>query len=376
MTVSIFVAVLLYGTLKGWIVRTFEPSGRTLVAITLTLFVVLFVLTHAVLFRLKGGDKTRLQAFGTIAAHICGFAAMYGFADSQEIEYIEEGGERGILFWITLNAVMIGVLSMVMSQVMNRVALNDGVVDEDEEKWMDTCEECDDDVFCLAVSFLITLFVRYLIRGDPQPYEPGHVGNVKQVHANWLLACAVGAAVCIFIGAVCMLKFASGVPHGSSRMRILINIQHLISMIMAWSFLFWSEWQLYVWGWQSSVIGGCLVIAIGMTLVSFVCVILLNWMSKRVTEDKMVRRAMSSLEMALGVLVGFSWERAFDVGFEEIEVEYHHTARGPFIVTGMALMLFVAVAPAWRLHILPKAIQFEEEAKNEREATKSQALRR
>jgi len=133
MTVSIFVAVLLYGTLKGWIVRTFEPSGKTLVAITLTLFVFLFVLTHAVLFRLKGGDKTRLQAFGTIAAHICGFAAMYGFADSQEIEYIEEGGERGILFWITLNAVLIGVLSMVMSQVMNRVVSDDGIIDEDEE---------------------------------------------------------------------------------------------------------------------------------------------------------------------------------------------------------------------------------------------------
>lgn len=368
MTVSIFAAILLYGTLKSFIIRTFEPSPVTLTVIILAVFLCFFVGTHALLFKLKGGDEESMQAAATLLAHICGFAAMYGFADSHEIEFLEEFGASGLVLIIIASGVIIAGLSYTMYLVMNRVA--GAEVDESEQKWMETCEETDDDVFCLAVSFLIVLLCRHLIRGKAQPYEPGEVGRVIQSDANYLLACSAGFGLLVCLGAGIMMKYQDEMHHGSSARRLSTIVQHLNSMIMAWAFLFWAEWQLYVWGWESSVIGGCIVIAVFMTMFGMLCVFLLNFVQVHFRESKVMRRAMNSLELALGVLIGFSWERAFDVAFEEVHHEYHEQAYGEFVVSILAILLFAIVAPAWRLHILPKADKLEREAKMERQSSK------
>merc|ERR1719271_944739 len=126
---------------------------------------------------------------------------------------------------------------------------------------------------------------------------------------------------------------------------------------MAWSFLFWSEWQLYVLGWESTVIGACIAIAFFLSFLCFAMVFVLSNLAERFKSNKLARRALGSLELALGILVGFSWERAFDVGFEEIEHKIHHDKRlqiSPVLcIVLLSTVLLVIVAPAWRLYILP-----------------------
>jgi len=357
MTASIFVAVLLYGTLKGAIVHFFEPSVEALVCITLVLFVVFFVGTHVILFALKGGDETRLQAGGTIMAHVCGFSAMYGFADGAEVQLINDLGVHGGFGLVVVAAVVITLLSFIMGVVMDMVANDDGVVTEDEEAWIDTCQETIDDVFCLAISFLLVLMFRFLIRGHPQGYEPGKVGNVSQSDANILFTIALGFGLLLPLGAVWMST--AQIPRGLAT-RVATNIQHLNSMIMSWCFLFWAEWQLYVVGWEHTVVGGCLVVAVFLTLSSFLAVILLSYVPVD-QSNKLLRRAKNSVELALGVLVGFSWERAFDVGFEVIGENFESSGsnKGPAVVLLMSAVLFVIVAPAWRYYILPKSLELD-----------------
>jgi hypothetical protein len=363
MTASIFVAVLLYGTLKMVILSTFEPGFEATIAITLTLFVIFFVGTHAILFHLKTGDKMQLQAAGTIMAHISGFAAMYGFADCQEVEMFEKLDAQGLIMLIVGAAVVICGLAFIMDKVMMKIAMADGVQDESEEEWIDTCEETDDDVFCLAISFLTVLFVRYLIRGKVYPYEPGKIGTISQGETNTLLSCAFCFLALACGGAGIIIKYQNLLSTNKFDRRITTNLQHLNSMIMAWSFLFWAEWQLYVWGWESTVIGGCLVVAVFLTVASFGCVFLLNCVQSHFSGSKMAMRAMGSLELALGVLVGFSWERAFDVGFEEIEHTLAHRVHigipAHVSVVLMSIFLLIIVAPAWRYYILPKSAQME-----------------
>lgn len=365
MTVSIFVAVLLYGTLKMLILHIFEPGFHATIGITLVLFVLFFIGTHALLFHLKGGDETQLQAYSTVAGHICGFAAMYGFADCQEVEMFEALEAKGFVLLIVSSASIISILTYAMDKVMEKVAADDGVVDAEEERWIETCDETVDDVFCLAISFLCVLFIRYLITGKVQAYEPGKLGDVSQAHANILLLVVIGFVCLVAAGTVTMIKC----PHLCATdfdKRITLNLQHLNSMILAWSILFWAEWQLYVWGWESTVIGGCLVIAVLLTVFSFATVFLLSYMSTFIQGGHGERRTMKSLELALGVLVGFSWERAFDVGFEEIEHTLHHRIHlgiPPWAtVTLLSLVLLIIVAPAWRFYILPKAAHLEEKA--------------
>lgn len=370
MTVSIFAAVLLYGILKGLIIIVFEPSVTALTVMTLMLFVLLFLGSHAFLYTLKSASQVQVKGSGIILAHICGFAGMYGLADSREIAFVEEHGTPGMMALVLLSATCIGGLSYVMDILMKKVEDGESVIAtrngegrtprEEDELWIDTCDEMDDDVFCLAVSFSIVLWFRYMIRGRPFPYMPGMCGNVTQHDAHLLLGCSIFFAVLVFVGAFAMHKFHHQVD---AHRRIATNAQHLSSMIMAWCFLFWAEWQLYVWGWEHTIIGGCLLIAIFMTLFSFGAVILLNHIQGHFHSTKMMQRAMGSLEMALGVLVGFSWERAFDVGFEEINAKYEHGIFGPCLVILLSIGLFAVVAPAWRWNILPKVMKLEEKAK-------------
>jgi len=370
MTVSIFVAVLLYGILKEMIILVFEPGITALIVMTLILFVILFVGSHGFLYKLKSGSELQVKGSGIILAHICGFAGMYGLADSREIALVEERGTPGMIALVLTSSIVIAGLSYFMDIVMKKMEHGETVVAtrngegrtprEEDELWIDTCEEMDDDVFCLAVSFSIVLWFRYMIRGRPFPYMPGAVGNVTQHHANVLLSCSFLFTVLVFAGAFAMIKFHY---HIDSHRRVATNAQHLCSMIMAWCFLFWAEWQLYVWGWEHTIIGGCLVIAIFMTLFSFGAVVFLTHIQAYFHSTKMMQRAMGSLEMALGVLVGFSWERAFDVGFEEINAKYEHGMLGPCLVILLSIGLFAIVAPAWRLNILPKVLKLEEKAK-------------
>jgi len=373
MTASIFTAVLLYGTLKMLLIVAFEPSPMVSVAIILTVFVTFYVATHGILFLLKDGCTKstnaweNLEAAGTILAHMSGFAAMYGFADCFELEVVKENGAGGLALLIVASSIFIVVLSSLVEKVMQKVALVDGNADEDEKKWMEQCSETDDDVFCLASSFLVVLFLCYLILGRVMPYMPGKMGEITQYQANILLGCGIGFVLLIKTWTL-GFSFLNRQGH-----RIKDIGLHMINMMMAWTFLFWAEWQLYVWGWESTVIGGALVVAFFLTIASFSVVLLLDAYSRSQargasrSSNRDVKKTVRSLELALGVLVGFSWERAFDVGFEEIEHTLEHNPKINIPIphwAGVAIMSFVLliiVAPAWRLYIMPKAERLEEQ---------------
>jgi cation transport ATPase len=367
MTASIFVAVLLYSSMKMLILHILEPNMLWHVIITLVSFLIFYIGTTAMLYALMGKDDEQLEATATVLAHITGFAAMYGFADAQEIEHIEHLGLTGVVLLIVVASALILSLSQITDKVMKRMSGNDGRVDQAEEKWMEVIDETDDDVFCLAISFLFVLLFRYLIRGEATPYEPGRkLSDVTQPQATALLCVALGFVVLVGAGAVACSKFGQRMNQHKKSKRIVSNIQHLNSMIMAWCFLFWAEWQLYVSGWESTVMGATVVLAFVLTGASFAFVFVLDAIRERLKSNKMAARALSSIELALGVLVGFSWERAFDVGFEEVEHALKHTYHSPiipahFVVLLMSTLLLVIVAPAWRYYILPKVAKYEVE---------------
>jgi hypothetical protein len=368
MTASIFVAVLLFGTVKAMLLKIFEPSVPQRIALTLVMFVCCFLGLHALLFKLKESSKLNLQTGATLLSHITGFAGMYGFCDSAELKFIEEKDVHGIVLLIFVSAAIIITLIVVMSKVMRKVALADGTMDEKEEEWIDTCEETDDDVFCLSVSFLLTLLLRFLIRGELLPYEPGHVGAITQSEATQMLVCGLFFGVLVGGGAAVVAKHGASITSPNAK-RAVTGVQHLNSMTMAWCLLFWAEWQLYVWGWERAVIAGCLVVAVSMTIFSFGVVILSNYAMDSIRNSgKLAKRARKSIELALGILVGFSWERAFDVGFEELEHTIaHHTTEhnAEILLLGLSALLVAIVAPAWQWHILPKTMQSSDESAQE-----------
>jgi len=354
---SIFIAVVLYALGKGVIEHAFEPSPSNMVRITLVSFALLFVGLHAVLYNLKGGGN-QLKAVAQISAHVCGFCAMFGVAD---LMLVHEFNFRQTLLVIIVSGVTITGGSWIMHMAMNKVSNADGFMDSEEKEWMETCEETTDDVFCLSTSFLITLMLQYIIRGKHETYIPGEIENVTQTYANKLLAVALLFGVLVGVGAVAMKSV--GTSSSTAATRAATNFQHLTSMIMAWCFLFWAEWQMFLFGWGCTTIAASLANAIFMTLLSFACVCFLALFHTYFRRTKMLHRSLKSLELALGVLAGFSWERAFDLALEHITIAGHSNGHGGrFAVTLMAVALLAISFAAWRLYILPKALSLEDES--------------
>merc|ERR1712217_819527 len=70
-------------------------------------------------------------------------------------------------------------------------------------------------------------------------------------------------------------------------------------------------------------------------------------------DSKASSDALRTMITALGVLVGFSWEHCFDFGGTAIASE---TQNGPLAKLAIAIITMVFIVPAWRNHILFKAM--------------------
>jgi hypothetical protein len=398
MTLSIFVAVLMYGGVRHALLASIHEgfcetrsnqmcsSGILAeVCITLGLFIFLFVGTHMLLFRVnkwQGDDNSghHVAAWATVMGHLSAFAAMYGFADSLKVPAIQEYGVWGCLGVIIFAFITLVVLMHVMDRVMERVVEDESsdagqMISAREAHWIERCEETDDDVFSLSISFLLVVLIRFSIRGRFMPYQAGQVGDVTQEDSWTLLAYVFLFLVLTTVGGALMMKYAGTylktiMDQAESRaksplvIRTCTLIQHVNSMTTAWLLLFWSEWQMYLQGWENTVIGGCILQAIILTLSSFCMVYVLVYFEDQM-PTKLAKRALKSLELALGILVGFSWERAFDVAFEEVDhyLRHHqHVSRtlGSLEALTLTLLLIAIVGPAWRLYILPKALTVED----------------
>merc|ERR1719454_953520 len=282
---------------------------------------------------------------------------MYGFADLYDVPFFAEMGMWGYIVLILISVVIVGGMIWVTDKMMLKMAMADGEMDESEEKWVEICDETDDDIFCLAMSFLLVQMLRGWVRGENLSYMPGKVGDVTQSQANWLLGLFFLLAVLTGVCAGYLLKKFK--KSSKAQLRSICNFNHVMSMSTAWLLLFWAEWQLYVWGWEYTVIGGCLLNSICLTMFSFAMCFVFN-AAEDAVKSKAAKRAVDSVELSLGILVGFSWERAFDIAFEAMEHTVEHDPKylwidGIVAVTIVSGILLAIVAPAWRLYILPKA---------------------
>merc|ERR1712222_134949 len=78
-------------------------------------------------------------------------------------------------------------------------------------------------------------------------------------------------------------------------------------------------------------------------------------MGEEEKEESCCGRALTIIN-AIAILVGFSWEHAFDTGVEAIA---SLTARPVETELFLALFVVILIVPAWRKYILKKVMQLK-----------------
>jgi len=366
MTVSIFSSVLLYASIKT-VVLYFFPEVVALY-VQLALYFILYCLLQLALYAIKGHDELLVVATGTIFAHVVAFSAMYVGAEIQLLP--SPWGVRGsnaLLVTLIVAAVLYG-LSRVSDRIRQHFAAMDGNVDESEILWMEQVDDAENDIIALAVGFLAMQAVRFYLCGEPVPFHahnaPPERINQTQIHELLFAGILFGVLTCAIAYVeehyiLVRTEQADADEPEAQRTQtkrlfgLAINVS---SMAMAWCLLFWGDWQLFEMGLDvRNRVSGCILLGLTLTMLSLLSIFALDFLAD---NGRMGKKALRSLILALGVLVGFSWEKAFDVAMEDIA----HTDFGLGLPPGVKVLiqtaiLCVVVIPAWYKYILPHAIE-------------------
>lgn len=371
MTVSIFCAVLLYGMVhiicEDVLVKAgaiAEHDELAMMVLDLSIGLLLFVLLNLLLWYLRH-QHTKVHTCATILAHMVGFAAMYGFAAMQDLEFCRESLLMAIGVFC-LAAVVLGVLGTITAHIHHRVLeapASERLKERlDREEWEESVEEAEDDAVGLCLGFLLTQVARFAITGHLQPWEAHEAEEYHPFsHRAALLACGVGFGILTASGTVVIHsmkllgKETGRTVHVSGRLAKLAR--HICSTAMAFCLVYYGEWQLARTAFTRPRIGAALLLTLVMTML---CIPLIFAFNAAAEHDIASPKALRSIIVGLGVLVGLLFERAFDIALVDIGA-YDPSGVGTpskgLRTVLVGLFLVGVVLPAWHMYIMPKAKQ-------------------
>lgn len=367
--VSIFCSVLIYLQIRSTIADTFEffaghvLSNTEISMICVPLYLVLYLLLQVVLFYLQSKSHETMHGVAEIFAHTAAFSAMFGFDSLIQVPLF--GGQPHMaLVVLVLAFVVQATLGIAAHKLRMAKAMEDGVVTKDEEHWMGAVEEAENDVIALSLSFLITAVCRGFIIGRVYAYQAAREPRGISFTQVWTL---FGCAMFWFV--VAMLTTWAGLvlEHGPMAERIIKISKSVTMFASCWCLIFWADWFLYELGFEGTRIEACLIMALILTAFAAVEIFMIDAVADRLAHHN-AQRGLRYTIVSLGVLVGFSWEKAFDIAMEDIAHSSHILGIPPTTFLHiLAMMLLVVVLPAWYYYILPKTIESIEEEEEERE---------
>jgi len=208
---------------------------------------------------------------------------------------------------------------------------------------------------------------RYAISGVLPDYLGNEEGAVlhEQADSFKLAGLGVSFAVLVMVIVVATGEQEEAPEHGSFRAfvkRCTLVGQNGSAMAFAWCILVVCRWEaarIAALGDSNGII--CRVaIALVVSFAGFFIVAGLDALADLSITGPAVDNALVSLIQGLSILVGFSWEQAFDGGVECI-AEMTDNPVGIGLVLGIGVAL--VVLEPWRRYILKKVIRYKEENK-------------
>merc|ERR1712196_755395 len=158
-----------------------------------------------------------------------------------------------------------------------------------------------------------------------------------------------------------------GGPHGGQAHKTSIPAHRLVEMskfvfsfCFAWCVLTGSTWICMIfqneYGWTHIWME-----VLEALIMSFVCVVII-WLLDKVADldetgddvDECIRDSV----LAFGVLIGFCWEHAFDIGVVSISARFDHIKEIAQLC--MCITIALIVIPAYVMYIVPVQFRMEE----------------
>mmetsp|Transcript_98072 Transcript_98072/g.169973 ORF Transcript_98072/g.169973 Transcript_98072/m.169973 type:complete len:610 (-) Transcript_98072:139-1968(-) len=343
-TASILVAVLLYNTVNKCINlatgREFEGAEGEEekhhdgsiedIEVFGGMLLMWWCIVNAGLYACKS-SLLHLRAFGDIGGHILGFAYINVFGTIAILPMCQKSHWMQLFVSIAFLTVF-PVIHEIKVTLMKMFVSRAGVSEKISKQWHEQSCETLTDSFVMCGSFMLSLWIRFVISGYPAP-----LGTQRRKHSvdemmNMCMVC-----VACFILAAVLTKFAGEFADVTS---------HMIAMTGAWVLLFLVHWLIYV-DFKNTFVGDTIV---ALTSSMLGCIfILIAFVLRRGLEFR--RRSLRGALVGMAIAVGLSWEHVFDNSLESFE--YNGVQAEHIIVAHVVLIILIA--PAWMLYMLPNS---------------------
>lgn len=359
--------------------------------------------------------ELQLEFWATLMGHVVGFACIDGFAKLQLKMYQMMGGLGAWLAILVATVSMTGWYNLIKK---SRKRFNETQAHKDDdskvckqerlERIEDAAEDTENDAIALTISFLLCQAFRLAITGilpngeglseryltvdhdhtNETGTEPAFGGPLAEPKTYTDIGCLLTMSCVSFIAVLLwrdcpcfkgMKKwFKNNVPEGDERLeRVTEVVSDTASMTVAWSVYSASTWLLDTlnrrhcsrWGNDehdnfncgSGGMTGSVFLALSCTLLAYFMIILLRYASdvKFETQKDLWHDFSESALKAQGLLIGFSWEKSFDLAVENIsdKVQNHRNLYRVLV----SCVVCVMVGLVWKLFLLPQVLSHKKE---------------
>lgn len=322
--------------------------------------------------------EQRVKAWATLFEHMTGFAAINMGGYLMNLEWFRQNPGTALLAAV-VNQIFLLIVFRAAQKFRRLMMAMEGDLDFRDELYGEEVYEAENNISSLAGSFQITQVMRFAISAQLPEIDGEEEHESLRTPAQILLLYAGG--LIIGSGALVILlkhdRIVKTLHYIPSIHRQLEMIQSCCAKVAAWTFFSATRWWLS----SSCSLGKCDIVVdgkvhdgddggadtmaahviIALSLSAFACLLirgldcLEDWgknHSDQVDSDT-VSKAVSVAITALGILVGFSWERSFDHGVSSISTLTRDPELSKFI---SAFIVAIVIVPAWSMYIVSKVI--------------------
>jgi hypothetical protein len=302
-----------------------------------------------------------------LLAHVAGFAAINCFGILMRMEPFEIN--PGLAFLSLIIACTI-VLLMVTAYRAIRHKFATGGTADDQNLLDEEAEEGGEDIMALLASFLVVQVFRYKLtdilpdgHGGESSYDiVTHMGTDH--HNLWFQVVpllAFGYLSAFFCGVIVFLNaMPSRFTTFLSGHKVQQGVRMLTmtaAMVHCWCLYFAGVWMMaasdlaeYIGVYEDSALLK-VILACLLTVYAFVLIFALEKLASLEATGPKADQAIYTVMGSLGILVGFTWEQAFERSVSTV-VQANPSAPEPLLKAGLALFLVGMVLPAWRMYII------------------------
>jgi len=305
----------------------------------------------------KDARLVRMSCYVSLQTFMTGFAAISAGGSLQQHGFFAQSPATAALPVLVVKAFLFVIFqtsSLLRARMRQKEACD---LEGPQALWEVETTHAESNIMSLSTSFVTVQVLRFWISG----VLPDRSG-LEQPERPHSLNCVILLYVAGVSGGFASFMIQNHLlrrmgDRSSWLARASHTFQSTCSMICAWCMIFGTRWaamrteKLHEWGINPGTMAWQLVLATGATLTTFVFIFVLRRVEQCAPQDVEVSSMLRSFVTTLGLLVGFTWQRSFELGVKTACSAFARPAVWEVVVS---LAVAMIVVPAWRKYILTK----------------------